>query len=76
MSTVRRGALLDVRRRLGSSSDALVKYTYIGDTDLNGFVDAADLANLVAGMNGGLHGWVTAIPTTAAPWMPPTSTAS
>jgi autotransporter-associated beta strand protein len=38
-------------------TDVLVKYTYLGDTDLNGFVDASDLANTLAGMGGGLTGW-------------------
>lgn len=40
-----------------ATSDVLVMYTYKGDTDLNGFVDANDLANLLAGMNGRLRGW-------------------
>jgi hypothetical protein len=35
-----------------------VKYTYLGDTNLDGQVDGNDLANLLAGMNGGLGGWV------------------
>lgn len=39
------------------SGDVLLKATYIGDTDLNGTVDGNDLANLLAGMNGGLSGW-------------------
>ncbi len=39
------------------STDVLVKYTYIGDTDLNGVVDANDLANTLAGLYGGLSGW-------------------
>lgn len=41
-----------------SAGDLLVKYTYLGDTDLNGYVDSNDLANLLAGMSGGLTGWV------------------
>jgi hypothetical protein len=41
-----------------TATDVLVKYTYLGDTTLKGYVDAADLANLLAGMNGGLAGWV------------------
>jgi autotransporter-associated beta strand protein len=41
-----------------SSADVLVKYTYLGDTELRGFVDANDLANTLAGMSGGLTGWV------------------
>jgi hypothetical protein len=40
-----------------SATDVLVKYTYFGDTDLNGYVDANDLANLLAGMSGNLTGW-------------------
>jgi hypothetical protein len=39
------------------SSDVLVKYTYVGDTDLDGSVTPADLANLLAGMAGGLTRW-------------------
>jgi hypothetical protein len=39
------------------SSDVLVKYTYIGDTTLKGYVDATDVANVLAGLNGGLSGW-------------------
>lgn len=35
----------------------LIRFTYFGDTDFNGYVDGTDLANLLAGMNGGLHGW-------------------
>ncbi len=41
-----------------SATDILVKYTYLGDTNLDGQVDSADLANLLAGMNGGLTGWI------------------
>jgi hypothetical protein len=40
------------------SADVLVKYTYLGDTNLDGKVDASDLANLLAGMNGHLTGWI------------------
>ncbi len=40
-----------------SASDVIVKYTYIGDTTLKGYVNATDLANALAGMNGGLTGW-------------------
>jgi hypothetical protein len=40
-----------------NTSDVLVMYTYVGDTDLNGVVDASDLANALAGMEGGLTGW-------------------
>jgi autotransporter-associated beta strand protein len=41
-----------------ASSDVLVKYTYLGDTNLDGVVDASDLANALAGLSGGLTGWV------------------
>jgi hypothetical protein len=40
-----------------TSSDVLAKYTYIGDTNLDGIVDANDLANALAGLNGHLTGW-------------------
>lgn len=40
-----------------SAGATLVKFTYVGDTDLSGLVDGSDLANLLAGMNGGLQGW-------------------
>ncbi len=43
--------------KVGSSS-LLIKYTLVGDTDLNGVVDANDLANLTTGLNGGLTGWL------------------
>lgn len=39
------------------ASDILVKYTYLGDTDLSGSVDAADLARVLQGLNGGGTGW-------------------
>jgi hypothetical protein len=39
------------------AGDALVAYTYIGDTTLKGSVDATDLANTLAGLYGGLTGW-------------------
>jgi hypothetical protein len=39
-------------------SDVLVRYTYGGDTDLNGYVDATDVANFLAGFNGHLTGWI------------------
>jgi hypothetical protein len=35
----------------------LVKYTYYGDTDFNGFVDFDDYVRTDAGLNGGLSGW-------------------
>jgi autotransporter-associated beta strand protein len=38
-------------------SDILVKYTYYGDTDLNGTVDATDIARENNGMNNHLTGW-------------------
>jgi hypothetical protein len=41
-----------------SPTDILVKYTYLGDTTLKGYVDSTDLANLLTGLNGGLTGWV------------------
>lgn len=41
-----------------AATDVLVKYTYVGDTDLSGAVDATDLANLLAGMSGHLTGWI------------------
>lgn len=40
-----------------TSADVIVKYTYIGDTNLDGVVDAQDLQNLLAGLNGHLTGW-------------------
>ena len=39
-------------------SQVIVKYTYRGDTDLNGVVDSADYYNIVAGM-GGSATWFT-----------------
>ncbi len=41
-----------------TASQELVKYTYVGDTNLDGVVDASDLANALAGLHGGLTGWV------------------
>ena len=41
-----------------TASQILVKYTYVGDTNFDGVVDAGDLANLLAGMHGGLTGWI------------------
>ncbi len=38
-------------------ADVLIKFTYIGDADLNGVVDANDLAITLAGLNGKLTGW-------------------
>jgi hypothetical protein len=40
-----------------NSTDVLVAFTYIGDTELRGYVDAIDLANTLAGLKGGLTGW-------------------
>lgn len=40
-----------------SPSDVIVKYAYIGDTDLSGAVDAADLSRVLQGLNGGGSGW-------------------
>jgi hypothetical protein len=39
------------------STDVLIAATYIGDTTLKGYVDSTDLANVLAGLNGGLTGW-------------------
>lgn len=39
------------------ASDVLVKYTYWGDTNLDGIVDAEDLARLLVGLNGEGSGW-------------------
>lgn len=41
-----------------ASSDVLIKYTYMGDTNLDGVVNSADLANLNYGAAHGLSGWV------------------
>lgn len=38
-------------------SDVIVKYTYLGDTNLSGLVDANDLAATLAGIRGNLTGW-------------------
>ncbi len=40
-----------------SASDVLVKFTYLGDTTLKGYVDGTDLANTLAGLSGHLTGW-------------------
>jgi hypothetical protein len=40
-----------------AQDEILVRYTYFGDTTLKGYVDGTDLANLLAGMAGGLTGW-------------------
>jgi hypothetical protein len=39
------------------ASDVLVMYTYDGDTDLNGVVDARDVNALLNGWSNGLTGW-------------------
>lgn len=41
-----------------ATTDVIVKYTYLGDTDLNGLVDSTDLQNLIRGLREGLSGWV------------------
>lgn len=38
-------------------NDVLVKYTYIGDLNLDGVVDAADLSRALQGFNGAGGGW-------------------
>jgi hypothetical protein len=38
--------------------DVLVKYTYYGDTDLNGLVDGDDYSRADAGFNSGSDGWI------------------
>jgi hypothetical protein len=35
-----------------------VKYTYLGDTNLDGVVDSNDLSNFFGGYYGGLTGWL------------------
>ncbi len=39
------------------STDILVKYTYYGDTNLDGAVDGSDYTNIDNGFNGHLTGW-------------------
>lgn len=39
------------------ANDILVKYTYVGDLNLDGVVDAADLSRALQGFNGGGTGW-------------------
>jgi hypothetical protein len=41
-----------------TAGEVLVKTTLLGDTTLKGYVDGTDVANLLAGMSGGLTGWV------------------
>jgi hypothetical protein len=40
-----------------SAGSVLVKYTYVGDINLDGVVDATDLSRVLAGMNGAGGGW-------------------
>jgi hypothetical protein len=40
-----------------SETDVLVKYTYLGDTNIDGIVDASDIARILQGMNGVGGGW-------------------
>jgi autotransporter-associated beta strand protein len=40
-----------------SSGDIIVKYTYYGDTNLDGAVDGSDYTNIDNGFNTGLTGW-------------------
>lgn len=39
------------------ADDILIKYTYLGDTDLNGLVDARDVNRVLHGWSAGLVGW-------------------
>jgi hypothetical protein len=39
------------------AADVIVKYTYLGDTDLSGLIDASDLNAVLNGMTNGLSGW-------------------
>ena len=39
------------------ATDVLVKYTYLGDTNLDGVVNATDLARILQGLNGAGTGW-------------------
>lgn len=38
-------------------TDTIVKYTYLGDTNIDGVVDAIDYANLIEGFSTGATGW-------------------
>jgi hypothetical protein len=40
-----------------TTTDVLIKYTYVGDTDLNGVVNASDYAAIDNGFNMHLSGW-------------------
>lgn len=39
------------------ADDILIKYTYLGDTDLNGLIDARDVNRVLQGWSAGLEGW-------------------
>ena len=39
------------------TTDVLVRYTYLGDTDLSGSVDASDLSRALQGLSGAGTGW-------------------
>lgn len=39
------------------ANDIIVKFTYVGDTDLSGYLDANDLINVIEGFSNGLSGW-------------------
>lgn len=41
-----------------NSSDVLIKYTYRGDTNLDGKLDGTDIANIVEGISTGASGWM------------------
>jgi hypothetical protein len=43
--------------RTVNPNDRVVKYTFYGDTDFNGFVDGDDYARIDNGFNTGLSGW-------------------
>lgn len=40
-----------------SAGATVVKFTYVGDTDLNGLVDGVDIANLIEGLSTAKTGW-------------------
>lgn len=39
------------------AADVLVRYTYVGDTNIDGVIDANDLTNLIEGFTTGQTGW-------------------
>lgn len=43
---------------LGTAEEVLLKYTYLGDTDLDGDVDGDDFSGFLAGAGAGAGGWV------------------